>query len=52
LGAWQHYTFNLDDLGFALDAVKIVMIFPTWGTGDGAVVWYDNVRFIKPPPAP
>ena len=52
LGAWQHYTFNLDDLGFALDAVKIVMIFPTWGTGDGAVVWYDNVSFIKPPPAP
>jgi beta-glucanase (GH16 family) len=52
VGAWQHYTFNLDDLAAVpLDAVHLVMIFPPWGTGDGAIVWYDNVRFV-PPAAP
>ncbi len=52
VGAWQHYTFNLADLAAVpLDAVHLVMIFPPWGTGDGAIVWYDNVRFI-PPAAP
>jgi beta-glucanase (GH16 family) len=49
VGGWQHYTFNLDDLGFPLDAVKLVMVFPTWGTGNGAVVWIDNVQFLPPP---
>ena len=52
VGAWQHYTFNLDDLAAVpLDAVHLVMIFPPWGTGDGAIVWYDNVKFV-PPAAP
>ena len=54
LGEWQHYTFNLDDLtalGFNLSSMKLVMVFPTWGTGDGAVVRLDNVQF-NPPPAP
>jgi hypothetical protein len=52
VGAWQHYTFNLDDLAAVpLNAVHLVMIFPPWGTGDGAIAWYDNVRFV-PPAAP
>jgi beta-glucanase (GH16 family) len=48
LGAWQHYTFDLDTLvglGFNLASMKLVMVFPTWGTGDGAVVRLDNVVF-------
>ncbi|GLP96463.1 family 16 glycosylhydrolase [Paraferrimonas sedimenticola] len=45
---WQHYTFDLaalESAGLDLSDVKIVMIFPTWGTGDGAVYRLDNVVF-------
>ncbi|MGI9237405.1 MAG: family 16 glycosylhydrolase [Woeseiaceae bacterium] len=52
VGAWQHYTFDLDTMvsnGFSLDATKLVMIFPTWSTGDGAVVQLDNVMFVPAP---
>ena len=51
VGAWQHYTFDLDFLvgqGMSLDDVSILMIFPTWGTAEGAVVRYDNVKFVAP----
>ena len=51
VGAWQHYTFDLDFLvgqGMHLDDVSLVMIFPTWGTAEGAVVRYDNVKFVAP----
>lgn len=46
-GQWQHYTFPLADLeaaGLQLNAIKIIMIFPTWGTGDGAVYRLDNLE--------
>jgi len=52
VGGWQHYTFDVDTLvgmGFDFSATKLVMIFPTWGTGNGAVVWLDNVRFLPAP---
>ena len=49
VGAWQHYTFDLDALNFDLSAVKLVMVFPTWGTGNNAVVWLDNVGFLSAP---
>jgi hypothetical protein len=52
LGAWQHYTFSLDTLvsqGFDLNSLRLVMIFPTWSTGDGAVVQLDNVIFVPAP---
>ncbi|TMP40221.1 hypothetical protein CWB96_17340 [Pseudoalteromonas citrea] len=48
---WQHYTFALSELeaaGLNLSAVKIIMVFPTWGTGDGAVYQLDNVQFTTP----
>ncbi len=53
VGAWQHYTFSVDTLvgqGFNLDALKLVMVFPTWSTGNGAVVQLDNVMFVAPAP--
>ena len=45
-GEWQHYTFDLSALeadGLSLSAVNIIMVFPTWGTGDGAVYQIDNL---------
>jgi len=50
-GEWQTYTFNLLDLsdaGLDLSAIDVVMIFPTWGTGDGAVYRVDNAKFYNP----
>jgi hypothetical protein len=51
VGAWQRYTFNLADLpggGIDWSAVRYVMVFPTWGTGNNASVWLDNVTFAGP----
>ncbi len=45
-GVWQHYTFDLSALeadGLNLSAINIIMVFPTWGTGDGAVYQIDNL---------
>ncbi len=45
-GVWQTYTFNISDLtGAGLDtsAVDVVMVFPAWDTGNGAVYRIDNV---------
>ncbi|NQY64060.1 MAG: glycoside hydrolase family 16 protein [Alteromonadaceae bacterium] len=47
LGVWQTYTFNLRDLaeaGLDVSAIDVLMIFPAWGTGTGAVYRVDNVR--------
>jgi len=52
VGMWQHYTFDVDTLimmGFDFSITKLVMVFPTWGTGNGAVVWLDNVKFVPAP---
>jgi hypothetical protein len=53
LGSWQHYTFDLDTLegtgSWSLSSTKYLMVFPTWGTGEGAVVRLDNVRFVPAP---
>ena len=43
LDTWVHYTFNVGDLG--LTYVDIIMMFPAWGTGDGAEFSIDNVSF-------
>lgn len=48
---WQHYTFKLSDLdaaGLDLSAIDVVMIFPAWGNGEGAVFRVDNVRIGQP----
>jgi len=38
-GEWQTYSFLLQDLldaGLDLSAIDVLMIFPAWGTGEGA----------------
>ncbi len=60
LGQWQHYSFNLSDLaaeGLDLGAIDIVLVFPDFGTGDGAVFRIDNVKILgnvgqSPPSSP
>jgi beta-glucanase (GH16 family) len=45
-GQWQTYTFSLlklSDAGLDLSAIDVIMIFPAWGAGDGAVYRVDNV---------
>lgn len=51
LDEWQSYSFPLIDLasaGLDLSAIDIVMIFPAWSTGTGAVYRVDNVFFGIP----
>ena len=59
-GAWQHYTFNVNDLvarGLDLTTVDTpLVIFPAWGSQDGASFQIDNVQFKQgdagPPAGP
>lgn len=51
LGEWQTYTFTLQslfDAGLDISAIDVVMVFPAWGTGDGAVYRIDNVEITNP----
>ena len=51
VGQWQTYTFNLSDLstaGLDVSAIDVVMVFPAWGTGAGAVYLLDNVMIYDP----
>jgi hypothetical protein len=46
LGEWQTYTFTLADLtaaGLDVSAINVLMVFPAWGTGEGAVYRLDNI---------
>lgn len=48
LDVWQTYTFNLKDLadkGLDTSKIDIVMVFPQWGQGDGAMYKLDNLSF-------
>ena len=50
LNQWQHYSFNLSDLDsqtLDLSAVDVVLVFPEFGTGDGAAFRIDNVRILS-----
>ena len=50
-GQWQTYTYNLSDLadaGLDVSAIDVVMIFPAWGAGEGAVYRVDNARIYDP----
>lgn len=50
VGEWQTYTFSIADLaaaGLDITAIDVVMIFPAWGTGEGAVYRLDNVVFTN-----
>lgn len=50
-GQWQTYTFKLSDLanaGLDVSAIDVLMIFPAWGAGEGAVYRVDNVKVYDP----
>lgn len=50
-GQWQSYSFKLKDLsaaGLDLSAIDVIMIFPAWGTGNGAVYRVDNAKIFHP----
>jgi hypothetical protein len=49
-GEWQTYTFDLlalSDAGLDVSAIDVIMIFPAWQTGAGAVYQLDNVVFLE-----
>ena len=46
VGQWQTFSFSLQslfDAGLDISAIDVLMVFPAWGTGDGAVYRIDNV---------
>ena len=48
---WATYTFSLQslfDAGLDVSAIDVLMVFPAWGTGEGAVFRLDNVRIFDP----
>ena len=50
-GQWQTYTFNIADLANAdlnVSAIDVIMIFPAWSTGEGAVYRVDNAKIYDP----
>jgi len=50
-GQWQTYTFKLSDLanaGLDVSAIDVLMIFPAWGAGEGAVYRVDNLKIYDP----
>lgn len=50
-GQWQTYSFLLSDLaaaGLDLSAIDVLMIFPAWGSGEGAVYRVDNAKIFHP----
>ena len=52
---WQTYTFNLSDLadaGLDVSAIDVLMMFPAWGAGEGAIYRVDNVKIYDPTAAP
>lgn len=51
VGEWKTYTYTLSDLagaGLDVSALDVVMIFPAWGTGEGAVYRVDNAKIYDP----
>jgi len=48
---WQTFSFSLADLsaaGLDVSAIDVLMIFPAWGQGEGAVYRVDNVKISQP----
>lgn len=56
LGEWRHYAMPLKTLntaGLDLNGIDVVMVFPAWAQGEGAVFRIDNVTILEgdaPPP--
>jgi len=54
-GQWQTYNFKIADLanaGLDVSAIDVIMIFPAWGTGEGAVYRVDNAKIFNPDAKP
>ena len=50
-GEWQTVTYSLQslaDAGLDVSGIDVVMIFPAWGTGEGAVYRVDEARIYDP----
>lgn len=50
-GEWATYTFSIQDLadaGLDISAIDVLMIFPAWDTGNGAVYHVDEARIYNP----
>ncbi|MEJ6476967.1 family 16 glycosylhydrolase [Pseudoalteromonas piscicida] len=50
VGQWQTYTFPLQrlfDAGLDISAIDVLMVFPSWGLGEGAVYRIDNVEIVS-----
>lgn len=50
LNTWQHVSFDLVDLanqGLDLSSIDNVLIYPEWGSGEGAVYRVDNIKFME-----
>jgi beta-glucanase (GH16 family) len=49
LDTWQRYSFKLADLqilGLDVSAIDLVLVFPEFGTGNGAAFRLDNVKIL------
>jgi len=57
---WQTYTYSLQELSNStntdskldISGIDVVMVFPAWGDGDGAVYRLDNVMIFDPNSVP
>ena len=50
-GEWQTYTFPISLLqarGLDISAIDVIMVFPAWGSGEGAIYRLDNVKIYHP----
>jgi beta-glucanase (GH16 family) len=50
VGEWARYNFPLQELfdaGLDISDINVLMIFPTWGTGQGTVYQIDNVQIAN-----
>ena len=55
VGQWQTYTYSLQELataGLDISAIDVLLVFPAWGTGEGAVYHVDNVMIYDPDTLP
>lgn len=47
---WQTFTYGIQGLaegGLDVSAIDVVMVFPKWGEGEGAVYRIDNVTMSE-----
>ena len=50
-GEWQTYTFTVNSLlqaGLDISSIDVIMVFPAWSQGEGAVFRIDNAVISNP----